>query len=228
MRRLHTALGLSSFLAIAGATLMAPTVSSAQPVEGTYVACNQYGDCWRVHRRYAYGADAPITYYNSDWYDAHQNDEHIHWLADPADDRGYYDRDGTLARGSRRSRRGGRSDGRRHRRGDRVSRDASDRVRAWRRGWRGRGWRHGRCRRRSLDAPRLIQPAPIGGGNSVRFLRRFGEKVWICPGLLPARSKGGADIRAHGPDCRQNYRLHRLELCEPAFVAFTSSTGSSP
>ena len=88
MRRFHTALGLSSFLAIAGATLMAPTTSSAQTT--TYVACNQYGECWRVHQAYAYGADAPITYYNSDWYAAHQNDEHVHWLSDPADDRGYY------------------------------------------------------------------------------------------------------------------------------------------
>ena len=93
MSRFHIALGLSSFLAIAGATLMAPTVASAQPVERTYVACNQYGECWRVHRVYAYGADAPITYYNSDWYDAHERDEHVHWVSDPSDDRGYYDRE---------------------------------------------------------------------------------------------------------------------------------------
>lgn len=94
MRRFHTALGLGSFLAIAAATAMAPTISSAETtVEKTYVACNQYGDCWRVHRVYAYGKSMPITYYNSDWYAAHQNDEHIHWVADPADDRGYYDRD---------------------------------------------------------------------------------------------------------------------------------------
>jgi hypothetical protein len=94
MRKFPTALGLSSFLAIAGVALMTPTVSSAQPVTGTYVACNQYGECWRVHRLYAYGADAPITYYNSDWYAAHQHDAHVHWLSDPGDDRGYYERDG--------------------------------------------------------------------------------------------------------------------------------------
>ena len=93
MRRFHTALGLSSFLAIAGATLMVPTAASAQPAGSTYVACNRDGDCWRVHRLYAYGADAPITYYNSDWYDSHQHDAHVHWVADPADDRGYYDHD---------------------------------------------------------------------------------------------------------------------------------------
>ncbi len=93
MRKFHTAFGLGSFLVVAAA-ISAPAVSSAQTtVEKTYVACNQFGDCWRVHRLYAYGKDAPITYYNSDWYAAHQNDEHIHWLADPDNDRGYYDRD---------------------------------------------------------------------------------------------------------------------------------------
>ena len=89
MRKFHIALGLSSFLAIGGAALMAPTIASADP-EGTYVACNQTGDCWRVHKLYAYGRDEPITYYNSDWYEAHQNDAHVHWRSDPSDDRGYY------------------------------------------------------------------------------------------------------------------------------------------
>ncbi len=93
MRSFHAARKLSYLLAIAGATLMIPTVSNAQTVEHTYVACNRDGDCWRVHRIYAYGQDEPITYYNSDWYVAHQNDEHIHWMSDPDDDRGYYDDD---------------------------------------------------------------------------------------------------------------------------------------
>jgi len=93
MRKFHTALGLGSFLALAGATLMAPTVASAQPVESTYVACNSFGDCWRVHRIYAYGASVPITYHNADWYKVHVSDDHVHWLSDPTDDRGYYDRD---------------------------------------------------------------------------------------------------------------------------------------
>lgn len=93
MRRFHTALGLSSFLAIAATALIVPTISSAQTVDSTYVACNQDGACWRVHKVYAYGEERPITYYNSDWYAAHQRDEHVRWLDDPADDRGYYDRD---------------------------------------------------------------------------------------------------------------------------------------
>jgi hypothetical protein len=89
MRKFHTALGLSSFLAVAAAISMTPTSANAQ--SETYVACNQYGDCWRSHGMYAYGPNAPVTYYHSDWYDAHQHDEHVRWLAD--NDRGYYDRD---------------------------------------------------------------------------------------------------------------------------------------
>src|SRR4051812_42691813 len=93
MKRFHTVIGLGSFLAIAGATLIAPTMSSAANAKKTYIACNRDGDCWRVHRIYAYGEKVPITYRSSDWYAAHQNDEHIHWLPDPAKDRGYYDHD---------------------------------------------------------------------------------------------------------------------------------------
>jgi len=89
MKKFHAALGLSSILAVAGAVSMVPTVSSADTVY-TYVACNQYGECWRVHHVYAYGKEYPITYYNSDWYAAHQNDVNVHWVSDPDDDRGYY------------------------------------------------------------------------------------------------------------------------------------------
>jgi len=95
MKTFRTAIALGTALAAAAATSMTPTVASAKVVDKTYVACNQYGDCWRVHRMYAYGKDAPITYYNGDWYTAHQTDEHIHWLADPTDDRGYYIEDRT-------------------------------------------------------------------------------------------------------------------------------------
>lgn len=92
MRKFHTALGLSSLLALAG--VMAPTMSSAQTTEKTYVACNSYGNCWRVHHLYAYGKDAPIRYYNSNWYDSHRSDAHVHWVSDPSDDHGYYEQDG--------------------------------------------------------------------------------------------------------------------------------------
>ena len=73
---------------------MMPVAASAAPAR-SYVACNQFGDCWRVHQRYAYGPDAPITYYKGDYYDAHHTDEHVRWRADPGNDRGYYEQDGT-------------------------------------------------------------------------------------------------------------------------------------
>jgi hypothetical protein len=95
MKRFQTVLGLSSILAAATAASMAPSIASAATVEKTYVACNQYGDCWRVHRLYAYGKDVPIRYYDGDWYTAHQSDTNIRWLPDPADDRGYYVEDRT-------------------------------------------------------------------------------------------------------------------------------------
>ena len=95
MKLLHTALSLGSVLAVAAATSVMPTVASAKTVEKTYVACNAYGDCWRVHHVYAYGKEVPIHYYNGDWYEAHQSDTNIHWLADPANDRGYYVESGT-------------------------------------------------------------------------------------------------------------------------------------
>jgi hypothetical protein len=94
MKILAAAFAASSFLAAVGGSAMMPTVANADQVERTYVACNQYGDCWRVHQRYAYGPDAPIIYYNSDWYDAHRSDTRVHWLPDPENDRGYYARGG--------------------------------------------------------------------------------------------------------------------------------------
>jgi hypothetical protein len=72
---------------------MAPMAANADAVERTYVACNQYDECWRVHQRYVYPGDQQIVIHDSDWYDAHQNDANVHWMSDPSDDRGWYDRD---------------------------------------------------------------------------------------------------------------------------------------
>lgn len=95
MRILTAAFAVSSLLGgVAAVGAAMPTAATAQPVATTYVACNQYGECWRVHERYAYGPAAPIIYYNSDWYETHRTDEHVRWLPDPDNDRGYYDREG--------------------------------------------------------------------------------------------------------------------------------------
>ena len=93
MRIKKTALGLSSALALLGGASVAPAISHADTVE-TYVACNQYDECWRVHKRYTFNGEK-ITYHEASWYDAHQGDDKIRWVKDPDDDRGYYTREGT-------------------------------------------------------------------------------------------------------------------------------------
>ena len=94
MRILPAAVGLVSYLAaFSGASIVA-TPAAADSVS-TYVACNQYNECWRVHHRYAYPSDAVITYHDGDWYDAHQRDAQWRWMNDPSDDRGWYDQGGS-------------------------------------------------------------------------------------------------------------------------------------
>jgi len=76
--------------AIAGGTLAASGAAAS-----TYVACNRYDECWKVHEKYTrYPADEKIVVRDSAWYDAHQHDAQLKWLADPTDDAGYYARDG--------------------------------------------------------------------------------------------------------------------------------------
>ena len=93
MRIITAALGLSSCLAIIAGSSLAATPAAADPATTTYVVCNQYNECWRVHHRYAYPGDQKVTFHDGAWYDAHQQDANWHWRDDPADDRGYYDRD---------------------------------------------------------------------------------------------------------------------------------------
>jgi len=93
MRLVKAALGLGYLAAISGGSLVS-TAAVADTVTTTYVACNRYDECWRVHHRYVYPAEERIVYHDSDWYDAHHEDARWHWLADPADDRGWYDESG--------------------------------------------------------------------------------------------------------------------------------------
>lgn len=93
MRILTTALGLTSYLAVIGSSALVATPAAADPDSHFYVVCNQYDECWRVHHRYAYPDDEHITIHDSDWYDAHRQDPQWRWMSDPADDRGWYDRD---------------------------------------------------------------------------------------------------------------------------------------
>jgi len=92
MRRFSAAIGLVSYLAVAAGSSVIATPAAAD-TGPSYIACNQYNECWRVHHRYTYSSDQAITYHEGDWYDAHQQD--ARWMSDPADDRGWYDQDGT-------------------------------------------------------------------------------------------------------------------------------------
>lgn len=92
MRIFTAALGLGSYLAIMSGGALVATPAVADPSSTTYVACNQYNECWRVHQRYAYPADQVITIHEGGWYEAHRQDARL--LSDPADDHGWYDRDG--------------------------------------------------------------------------------------------------------------------------------------
>ena len=93
MRILTAALGLGSYLAVIAGSSLVATAAVAEPASTNYVVCNQYSECWRVHHKYAYPGDQQITVHDGDWYNAHQQDAQWHWLNDPSDDRGYYDRD---------------------------------------------------------------------------------------------------------------------------------------
>ena len=94
MRILKAALGLGSYLAVIGGGSLVAPIASADTVTTTYVACNQYNECWRVHHRYAYPSDEHIVIHDGRWYETNQADARWHWLNDPSDDRGWYDRDG--------------------------------------------------------------------------------------------------------------------------------------
>jgi hypothetical protein len=72
MRIFKAALVAGSYLAVAGASLSLPATVSADTVTD----------------------DQKIIIHDGDWYEAHQGDARWHWLNDPADDRGWYDRDG--------------------------------------------------------------------------------------------------------------------------------------
>lgn len=94
MRISTAAIRLCSVVTIFGGTSTLPVVASAETSTKTYVACNPDGDCWRVHQRYSYPSEQRIVIHEGDWYDAHRNDEHVHWVNDPTDERGYYERGG--------------------------------------------------------------------------------------------------------------------------------------
>ncbi|HEY2709199.1 MAG TPA: hypothetical protein VGI95_14195 [Caulobacteraceae bacterium] len=69
--------------AIAGGSLaMTASVASAD------VVCNSAGECWHVHDRLTYPAEAGVVFHDDAWAAAHR-DAHWHWRHDRFD-QGYY------------------------------------------------------------------------------------------------------------------------------------------
>lgn len=87
MTNLKMTLAKGALLAsIAGATLaLSASAASAD------VACNRYGECWRVREHYTtYPPNLGVTFHDDAWRAHHRHG--YHWRRDRDDDRtGYYD-----------------------------------------------------------------------------------------------------------------------------------------
>ena len=83
------ALGVTSSLSLLSGVSVAPVIAHADTVEKTYVACNAYDQCWKVHKTYSFNGEK-IVYHDGNW-----TSDRVKWVPDPADDRGYYTREGT-------------------------------------------------------------------------------------------------------------------------------------
>jgi hypothetical protein len=72
---------------LAGAAALAATLIPAS----AYVACNRYGDCWRVHEKYDYRPAWGISVYDDKWRWAERDNNRYRWRDY---NRGYYGRGG--------------------------------------------------------------------------------------------------------------------------------------
>jgi len=96
MRVSKTALVTGAVIAAMAAATLAASSAGAETKTTTYVVCNKWDECWRVHEKYTtYPSDARIVWHDDAWRDRHEHDTHFHWLSDPADDHGWYDKDGS-------------------------------------------------------------------------------------------------------------------------------------
>jgi hypothetical protein len=87
MTRLRSALvtGALAAAAIVGGLAATTTTASAE------VACNRWGECWRVHQRYTtYPVRLGVVIHDDAWWDAQRHHRHWRWRRDRDDDHGYY------------------------------------------------------------------------------------------------------------------------------------------
>ncbi|MDQ2762193.1 MAG: hypothetical protein M3Y22_01445, partial [Pseudomonadota bacterium] len=77
----------SALMGAAIAAVAAGTLAASSAAAASYVVCNRYDECWRVHEKYTfYPADERVVYHDDAWYAQHQHDAHWRWLADPTND----------------------------------------------------------------------------------------------------------------------------------------------
>jgi len=86
MKTLHKALAAGALIGsmAAGALALSATSASAD------VACNRYGECWRVAERYTtYPRHLGVRFHDDAWREQHRRG-HYRWRRDRDDDHGYY------------------------------------------------------------------------------------------------------------------------------------------
>ena len=76
-------------LTLAGALLGgAMLISSPASAD---VACNRYGECWRVREHYTtYPHNLRVVVRNDAWWEHNRHNRHYRWQKDRDNDRGYY------------------------------------------------------------------------------------------------------------------------------------------
>lgn len=85
MKTLTKTLALGALAASAGGALaLSATAASAD------IACNRYGECWRVTERYTtYPPRLGVRFHDDAWRERHRHG-HYRWRSDRDDDHGYY------------------------------------------------------------------------------------------------------------------------------------------
>jgi hydroxyethylthiazole kinase-like sugar kinase family protein len=88
MKNLNKTLAAGAlFAAVTGSALALSATSASADV-----ACNRYGECWRVAQRYtAYPSNLGVTFHDDAWRAQNRNG-HYRWRKDRTDDQGYYSR----------------------------------------------------------------------------------------------------------------------------------------
>jgi hypothetical protein len=87
MTKLKSALVKSAVIASMAASVVVATATAAS----ADVACNRFGECWRVQSRYTnYPPALRVTFHDDGWRATHSTSR-WQWRDDRPDDHGYYD-----------------------------------------------------------------------------------------------------------------------------------------